>query len=139
MLNPPFSVNDHQWPEPGTVVWIQVFLIYRHRGIVSDRWSGGKPMVISNSGRRGGVFEEPWDEFSQGSPVYLENKVYHGKLPSHDVLHRARSVIGTRYDLYKWNCDDVAAFAHGIKAQYTQLGATLAIVAISCALIGMRK
>lgn len=127
-------------PEPGTVVWIPVFLIYRHSGIVSDRWWGGKPMVISSSGRRGGVFEEPWDEFRQGSPVYLEGNGHPGTLPSHEILRRARSVIGTSYDLLTWNCDDLVTYAHGIKSQATQLGATFAIAVIGCVLLlGMRK
>jgi len=46
----------HSWSQPGMAVSIPTFLIYRHKGIVSDHWHNGKPMIISNSARAGGVW-----------------------------------------------------------------------------------
>lgn len=43
------------WPSPGNVVSVPAYIIFRHKGIVSDRWYGGKPMVISNSARAGAM------------------------------------------------------------------------------------
>ena len=127
--NPPKSGNHiigtANWPEPGTVVSVPIFLLYRHTGIVSDRWHSGKPMVISTSARSGGVYEEPWDVFTQGSVVTVDGCP--GNLPSWEVVHRARSLIGTRYDLLSKNCEQFVTFVHGLKPHSTQLALTVVI------------
>jgi hypothetical protein len=61
-----FFRNQVQRPAPGSIVSVPAYILFRHKGIVSDRWHGGKPMVISNSARAGGVAEEPWDVFTSG-------------------------------------------------------------------------
>jgi hypothetical protein len=96
---------------PGTVVSVWVFPILRHKGIVSDQWSGDKPMVISNSARAGGVAEEPWEVFAAGQAV--TNEGYPSNLWPTEVVSRARSLIGTRYHLLKWNCEHLTRYAHG--------------------------
>lgn len=127
--NPPKSGNQlvgaANWPEPGMVVSVPIFLMYRHTGIVSDRWHGGKPMVISTSARSGGVCEEPWDVFTQGRAATVDG--YPGHLPGWEVVHRARSLIGTRYDLLSKNCEQFVTFVHGIKPHSTQLALTVVI------------
>jgi hypothetical protein len=104
---------------------VPIFLLYRHTGIVSDRWHGGKPMVISTSARAGGVREESWDTFAQGRAVSVEG--YPGNLPGWEVVRRARLLIGTRYDLLSRNCEQFATFAHGLKPQSAQLVFTVLI------------
>jgi hypothetical protein len=130
-----------KWPEllSGTIVSVPTYVFFRHVGIVSNRWLDGKPMVISNSCRLGGVFETSWDEFSQGLPVYLESKDPPGSLSRLEILHRARSVIGTRYDLFAWNCDDLVGYARGVKPNITQLKITAGLVLISYAFLATRK
>ena len=113
------------WPEPGTVVSVPILLLYRHTGIVSDRWHDGKPMVISTSARSGGVHEEPWDTFAQGRDVTVNG--YPGRLPGWEVVRRARSLIGTQYDLLTKNCEQFVMFAHGLKPQSAQLASTVVI------------
>lgn len=114
------------WPRPGTVVLVPVFGLFDHTGIVSDRRYGGKPLVISNSSRSGGVAEEPWDTFAQGGDVSLVG--YPGRLPWNVVLHRARSFIGSRYGLMSWNCEHFVRFAHGLKPWSPQVAVTMGIV-----------
>jgi len=110
------------------VVSVPIFLFYRHKGIVSDRWHGGKPMVISTSARSGGVREEPWDVFAQGHVVTVDG--YLGGLPSYEVLRRARSLIGAQYDVLVRNCEHLVTNVHGIKPQSSQVALTFAIVAL---------
>ncbi len=102
---------------PGMVV--EVFVgIFWHPGIVTKVWPGGA-MVISNSFRRGGVVEESIAEFSGGRKMRVG-----GIVPSTDPMHtvaRARSKIGTRYNLFTWNCEHFARWAHGITPESPQL------------------
>ena len=119
---------SRSWPQPGMVVSVPIFLFYRHKGIVSDRWHGGKPMVISTSFRSGGVREEPWDVFAQGLVVTVDG--YLGDLPSWKVVRRARSLIGAKYDVLARNCEHLVTYVHGLKPQSSQVALTFAIVTL---------
>ena len=105
---------------PGTVVSVWIFPFFRHKGIVSDRFYGDKPMVISNSARADRVTEEPWDVFADGQPVVVEG--YPSNLPTWAVVHRARELIGVRYDLFRWNCEHLTSYAHGSVPRSPQFG-----------------
>jgi hypothetical protein len=131
MHNIGFPAGLIQWPAPGVVVSIPTHLFYRHKGIVSDRLSGGKPMVISNSARRGGVYEESWDQFSEGQQVSSEG--YPGTLPYYEVIARAHEKIGSRYNVFNWNCDSLANYAHGLPTQSPQLALTLLLLGVGLA------
>lgn len=135
MGNAPFHATTNAWPKPGSIVSIPVYLVYRHRGIVSDQWHGGKPMVISNSARAGGVVEQPWDVFAENRIVRLDG-VPDG-VPAYHVVNRVRSCIGTRYDLFQWNCDHLVAYAQGLPLQSTQVDTTLAIAVLGTALMAI--
>lgn len=128
-----------RYPPPGTVVSTPFLLVYRHRGIVSDRWYLGKPMVISGSGRAGSVIEEPWDVFAAGHQVRDDG--YPSALPPHEVLRRARAVIGTRYQTLYWNCDHLVAVAHGQELDSPQVAATVvvAVLALGFGLLAARE
>lgn len=117
-----------RYPPPGTVVSTPLFLFYRHRGIVSDRWYQGKPMVISASGRAGRVCEEPWDTFSGGLAVRDDG--YPSTLPPYEVVARARAHIGTPYQTLSWNCDHLVARAHGQAHESPQVAATVAVAVL---------
>lgn len=122
-----------QWPAPGNVVYINTHVFFRHKGIVSDRWHNGKPMVISNSARRGGTYEESWDDFAQGRTVYKEGNP--SQLPAWHVLANARACIQRKpYDLLGWNCESMVTYAFGLRPASPQL-ATVAVLGICAAFI----
>ena len=125
-------------PAPGTVVWVWAYLFFRHRGIVSDRWFAGKPMIIASS-RRTGVIEEPWDQFRGGQQVYEEG--YLGHLPVHEVIWRARSRIGMPYRLGDSNCDHLVNYAHGLPVISEQVrdAATVATIGIALLALASKK
>ena len=103
---------------PGTIVAVN-FGLYEHVGIVTDQFHDGMPMVISNSYRKGGVFEEPWNDFTCHQEVIVRD--YPGRLSADSVLIRARSRIGSRWNLLHWNCEHFVFWAHGLKAHSPQL------------------
>ena len=129
-MNLQFPVSAPNYPPPGHVVWVPTHLLWRHRGIVSDRWHMGAPMVISASARAGRVREEPWAVFAGGRPVWDEG--YPSQLPNSEVMRRARSLIGSPYRLLAFNCDHFVAFAHGEdEPQSSQVGVTLAVALVA--------
>lgn len=124
-----------RYPAPGTVVWVRAYLFFRHKGIVSDQWYGGKPKVITND-PVSGVIEQTWDEFRAGQVVQIEG--YPSDLPHHEVVSRARSRLGTRYHLFDFNCDQLKNYAHALpvlseQVQAVALAATVASVALAIA------
>jgi len=122
---------------PGTVVSVPILWLWRHRGIVSERFHGDKPMVISNSARAGGLAEEPWDTFAAGQPIAVEG--YPGSLPAHLVLHRARSLMNKAYDVLTWNCDHLTSYAHGLEPRSPQRAATAAVGIFALMAIGVQR
>jgi hypothetical protein len=129
--------NRPQWPAPGTVVSVPAYVIFRHKGIVSDRWHHGKPMVISNSARAGGIAEESWDDFTSGQPSTSEG--YPGKLPLREVMQRARSANRPTYDLFNWNCESFVAFCHGLPPNSPQLSAVALVTLLGIAVAAARS
>lgn len=114
-LLPPTST----WPFPGAIVSVPFLLFFRHRGIVSDRWRDGKPMVISNSPHFGGVTEEPWEVFAGVQAPLVEATP--ARRAGHEIVRRAKEKIGTRYHLLNWNCDSLVAFAYGEEPRSAQV------------------
>lgn len=129
--------NQPQWPAPGTVISVPAYVFFRHKGVVSDRWYNGKPMVISNSARAGGIEEEPWDVFTSGQAWTDEG--HPGKLSAWEVLHRARSAHRTQYHVVNWNCERFVAFCHGLPPNSPQLAAVALITLAGIALVAARS
>ena len=129
--------NHPQWPAPGTVISVPAYLFLRHKGIVSDHWHGGKPMVISNSARAGGVAEEPWDVFTGG--LAWKSEGYPGTLTPFEVLRRARSAFDTKYKLFNWNCENFIAYCHGLPPASPQVAFILLIALAGIVLVAARS
>jgi Lecithin retinol acyltransferase len=113
----------------GSVVSTPIVLGFRHRGIVSDRWFCGKPMVISGSARAGAVCEESWDQFADGGGVCTDG--YPSTLRPDDVVSRARALIGSPYRLLDFNCEHVVAAAHGQTPKSPQLVLVAAVAVVA--------
>lgn len=111
--------------QPGDVISAARGPIH-HYGVVSDRFGpDGRIMAISGSKVKGIVVEEPIDEFAGGSPVVFRG--YIGGLSRQEVVARARSMIGERWDVLANNCEHVASRAHGLQPQSPQLRVAVAL------------
>jgi hypothetical protein len=113
---------------PGTIVSSQTHWFFRHRGIVSDRWHQGNPMIISNSARAGGVAEESWDEFAAGHEVSIDESP--SVLNPWEVVARARSRVGSKYRVLDWNCEHFVSFAQGFEPHSPQMALVVCLGAI---------
>jgi hypothetical protein len=97
----------------GTVIAVSAGPI-THVGVATDQ-----DTVITNSKGHGFVCEQSIDEFSDGRPVKMVG--YPGSLQPVEVLRRARSLIGTRYNLLNFNCEHFAWWAHGLRPTSPQI------------------
>lgn len=107
-------------------------VFYWHWGIVTDSWKNGEQTVISCSGLRRMVVEEPMSIFCQGNSV--EPRDFPSALTVREVLARARGKLGQPYDLLSWNCEHFVYDASGLVKQSPQLQ-QLAICAFGLALL----
>lgn len=112
----------------GTTVQIWVGVI-RHFGIISDRFDGGEPMVISSSLRSGEVAEESMRTFAQGRKVHPVG--YLGDLPPHQVIARARSALGSKWKLFTANCEHFVYWVHGQPLRSPQLAMAMSLVVLT--------
>ena len=101
------------WYYPGDVLAVRVHGVISHEGIVTET---GR--VISNSRRRGGVFEESVRDFSNGGK--LVNKGGLSNLSRESVLARARSQIGRRYHALDYNCEHFVRDCYGLRPHSPQ-------------------
>lgn len=115
------------YPRPGLIVSVPVLVIYRHRGIVTDRYIEAKPCVLTTAPGRG-VVEEQWDVFDPHGVAIREG--YPGVLEYWQVLDRARRHLGRPYDLFGFNCDHLVADAHALPMYSPQLRATMTVGAV---------
>jgi hypothetical protein len=113
------------WPAPGTIVYVLFLGILRHKGIVSNRWWSGKPMVIANSWNTHGVAEVTWDHFAAGQPCYVEG--YPSDLSPLEVLYNARRMIGQPYNVAFSNCEHFVYACHGQQPASPQVTAVVLI------------
>jgi hypothetical protein len=121
------------WPPPGTVIFIWFLGIFRHKGIVSDLWWNGKPMVIANSWDRHGVAEISWDAFAGNQQVFVDG--YPSDLSPPEVLYNARSMIGDRYDALLSNCEHFVCKCHGLEPHSPQAAAVVFVAAIAAIVV----
>lgn len=113
------------WPTPGTIVFVWIFGAFKHKGIVSNRWENGKPMVLASAYDTAGVAEISWDAFTGGKPCYIEG--YPSKLPAILVLYNARCRLGQPYNVLASNCEHFVYVCHGQPAKSPQAAAVLAL------------
>jgi hypothetical protein len=121
---------------PGTVVSVAIGPI-KHFGIISDRQGLQGPFIISCSQRTGCVAEEAAQAFANGGNINIHG--YPSQLNSYQVLQRARSKLGTKYDLLKWNCEHFVRWTHNLKAESPQLQATAILGVLSLLLFSIAR
>jgi len=89
--------------QPGTIIVVNIFGPLEHWGVISDRWVDGMPCVISCSFRQGCVAEESFKEFAGNNEVRI--KEIPTVLSPSAIITRARSRVGTKYNIFTWNCE----------------------------------
>jgi len=110
----------------GTVIGVRSGAI-EHVGIITDQRIDDMPAVISNSYAHRGVREEPLSSFARGRPFRIHKKM--STMAGEEVAHRARRMIGRRYDALRFNCEHFVRIAHGLKPRSPQLHGALALAA----------
>jgi hypothetical protein len=105
-------------PEPGMVVYVNFWGRWRHYGIVSERTANGKPTIIANAFRTGGVAEVTWDCFADGRTVYIARPpaTVHPLV----VVYNARQLMGKPYRLFSSNCEHFVHRCHGLEPSSNQ-------------------
>jgi hypothetical protein len=88
---------------------------FDHYVLISDNRSGGILRVISTSPGTNGVAEIPCWQFSSRQLVRVHG--YLGELPPEEVMGRARSLIGMRYDVGSANCEHFVRWCHGLEPE----------------------
>ena len=99
----------------GTLLAVRVRGLFDHVGIAT-----GYGTVIHSSARYGSVQETDLAEFASGRPV--RTVPYASPLPGAEVVVRARSRIGQRYNLLVRNCEHFVSWCLSGQARSTQLG-----------------
>lgn len=122
--------------QPGTIVSVAVGPL-THFGIVSDQQGAGFPYVISCSRRTGQVSEEAATTFANGDNIKVHS--YPSQLNPFQVIQRARSKLGTKYDLFKWNCEHFVRWAHNLKPESPQLQIAAILGVASLLLFGIAR
>jgi len=124
------SKSKHSiWYSAGDIVQVTVYGVIAHEGIVTEH---GR--VISNSRRRGGVYEESLRDFSGGRKIINKGPLKRA-LPL-TALSRARSRLGQSYDVVNDNCQHFVRWCYGLRPYSPQKrlalagGAVLALMAI---------
>lgn len=112
------------WYYPGDVLVVRVRGVIHHEGIVTET---GR--VISNSRRRGGVFEESLRTFADGKSV--DNRGSLSGLSSEAVLANARARIGRRYNPISYNCEHFVRDCYGLRPHSPQKKLALGAVALA--------
>lgn len=113
--------------KPGTVVGVSTAPLITHVGIAT-----GQGTVITNSKSSGCVCEQSVEEFAAGKLLKIVG--YPGNLEAAKVIRRAKSLIGTRYNLLNFNCEHFVRWAHGLRPASAQIWVAVFVV-IAAALV----
>ncbi len=114
---------------PSTVIAIRCWW-GEHWGIVAADLHG-RQTIISNRGAKNGVTEELWHEVVGNSNWRFVTELA-SDMPTYSIIERARSMIGTPYNFFRWNCQDFVYWALGLKPRSPQREAALGLMTAAC-------
>lgn len=114
---------------PGTVLqvpWDRPFdwMPARHVGLAGDRLIDGWQSIIHLPRTVGSCVEQPLPSFAPRGVFGVLG--YPSELPPEDVVALARSQLGRRYDVLRFNCEHLVSWSHGLHGTSTQLRRGLA-------------
>lgn len=93
----------------------------RHYGVVAEGGPRGIS-VVHNDKDAGYVHETYYREFSGGAIVYLVSRKAQNDRERSIIALRARSLIGTKYELLNFNCEHAANYAETSEAVSPSVG-----------------
>jgi hypothetical protein len=113
---------------------------YKHVGIYIGLWRFNGPCVVHNS-KRGGVILSTFSDFADNSQVFIHQKAVGDFLERQTIVQRALSLLGTKYDLLKFNCEHAATMAQSGVARSPQIAgyAVLALITLGLAIFAGKK
>lgn len=100
---------------PGDLIAIKYWW-GEHVGVVGSH--GGLLTLISNSNARGGVCEEYLEPLVRRNEWRICQPL--SQFGADLVIARARSKVGSKYDFWKWNCEDFAHWVFGLEPRSGQ-------------------
>jgi hypothetical protein len=100
-----------------------------HWGFVAGDY--GRLTIISNRGLKDGVTEEPWEDVV-GTAAWRIVDSLATAFPAYLVVARARSMIGTRYNFWAWNCEDLVFWALGLQPKSPQRDGVVGLLGVAC-------
>ncbi len=117
-------------------VWSWRYLVY-HFGIAGPVDVYGRPTVIHNSKRHGGVVWTPLEEFTERAPFSVVWAPANAGQAS-AAVSRAKGQIGQPFDLWKSNCEDFVNWVVSGTAMSPQRVFALALLSLVSVILGIR-
>jgi hypothetical protein len=103
---------------------LRIYGVGKHWGIAAVR--SGQWTLISNRGIKSGVTEESFADVVGGANWQIVDGT--SALHPGAIVARSRSKLGTRYDFWKWNCEDFVSWALGHEPRSSQRQSFLGLV-----------
>jgi Lecithin retinol acyltransferase len=95
---------------------------YQHVGVYVGVQGVCGECVIHNS-KLGGVILSTLTEFSGGSQIFIHQKATCPWYERGAIVQRAWSLLGSKYNLFNFNCEHAAYYAQRGKAESPQISA----------------
>lgn len=118
---------------PGDIIERIGPLATKHRGVFAGWDFFGRAVVIHNA-KNDSVRRDLFETFAAGLPVTVVSRIARNMNQQEMIVGRAESLLGTKFDLWNFNCDHLVTYALAGVASSPQLQviagiACLAIVA----------
>jgi hypothetical protein len=111
----------HYLPQVGDVIKVNCG-VYSHVGVYVGKRPGSSQDVVHNE-KNQGVILSTLTEFSRGRAILLHRQAEGDWRDRAKIAQRAISLIGTKYDLWKFNCEHAASLAQTGTAESPQIAA----------------
>ena len=113
--------------------------IYKHFGIFIGHQQTGGNSVVHNDKVSGAVVACSLFEFSGGLPVHVEERAIGTYFERQAIVQRAVQLIGTRFDLFNFNCEHMANLALRGVAESLQVQGAVVLLALVCGLFFLSR
>jgi len=114
--------------EVGDIIHIQKFG-YQHVGVFIGQ-HGFNPLCVIHNAKADGVIMSSLVEFSEGDEIFIRHKATGNHYERMNIAQRALSLLGTKYDLIKFNCEHAAYYAQRGVADSPQIAGAAALTVI---------